>query len=311
MALEGYGASSRIRAALPQMPGGMSKIGTLLLTDPSLPLRLSITELAEQAGTSPATVTRFCRAIGYTGYLALRVGAAAEQGRSSAHETWASDIGRAFHPDDTATEVMHTLVNAHTVALTSTAERLDPDLAGQVADAVAASSHVDIYGIGGSAGMADRAAGAAVPDRDQRPRVERGARRPHQRRPAGRLERRDRLLQHRPHRGDPRDAGPGEVDGCLCGRGDQRPGLPDGPGRRRPPDQPRTRGVPPARRPVGQARAAVRDRPAVPAGGTTGLLADHQPAGRLRRSRRAASTTVPPVDPATDPTLHRKGQTQA
>ena len=87
-ALEGYGASSRIRGALTQMPEGMAKVGTLLLEDPSLPLRLSITELAKRAGTSPATVTRFCRAIGYTGYLALRVGAAAEQGRSSAHETW-------------------------------------------------------------------------------------------------------------------------------------------------------------------------------------------------------------------------------
>ena len=153
-ALEGYGASSRIRGALAQMPGGMAKVGTLLLQDPSLPLRLSITELAERAGTSPATVTRFCRAIGYTGYPALRVGAAADHGRSSAHETWECDIGRAFHPDDTATEMMRTLVNAHTVALMSTSERLDPALVGQVADAIAQSTHVDIYGIGGSAGMA-------------------------------------------------------------------------------------------------------------------------------------------------------------
>src|SRR3954470_5128181 len=153
-ALEGYGASSRIRSALPQMPEGMAKIGTLLLEDPSLPLRLSITELAGRAGTSAATVTRFCRAIGYTGYLALRVGAAAEQGRSSAHETWDADIGRAFHPGDTATEVMRTLVNAHTVALTSTSERLDPPLVARVADAIAQSTHVDIYRLGGSAGMA-------------------------------------------------------------------------------------------------------------------------------------------------------------
>ena len=153
-ALEGYGASSRIRGALALMPEGMAKVGTLLLEDPSLPLRLSITELAKRAGTSPATVTRFCRAIGYTGYLALRVGAAAEQGRSSAHETWESDIGRAFHPGDTATEMMRTLVNAHTVALMSTSERLDPALVGRVADAVAQSTHVDIYGIGGSAGIA-------------------------------------------------------------------------------------------------------------------------------------------------------------
>jgi DNA-binding MurR/RpiR family transcriptional regulator len=153
-ALDGYGASSRIRAALPQLPGAMAKIGTLLLEDPSLPLRLSITELAERAGASPATVTRFCRAIGYAGYPALRVGAAAEQGRSSANETWDADVGRAFHPGDSAPVVMRTLVNAHTVALTSTAEGLDPDVVGRVAEAVARSNHVDIYGIGGSAGMA-------------------------------------------------------------------------------------------------------------------------------------------------------------
>src|SRR5262245_62799794 len=105
-ALEGYGASSRIRGALALMPEGMAKVGTLLLEDPSLPLRLSITELAKRAGTSPATVTRFCRAIGYTGYPALRVGAAAEQGRPSAHETWDSDIGRAFHRDDSRTQAV-------------------------------------------------------------------------------------------------------------------------------------------------------------------------------------------------------------
>src|SRR3954471_4093561 len=153
-ALAGYGAAGRHAAPLPQMPETMAKIGTLLLEDPSLPLRLSITELAERAGTSPATVTRFCRAIDYTGYPGLRVGAAAEQGRLSAAETWEADIGRAFHPGDTATEVMRTLVNAHTVALTSTSDRLDPVLVGRVADAVAESTHVDIYGIGGSAGMA-------------------------------------------------------------------------------------------------------------------------------------------------------------
>src|SRR4051794_15688298 len=153
-ALEGYGASSRIRAALPQMPGAMAKIGTLLLQDPSLPLRLSITELAEQAGTSPPTVTRVCRALGHAGYPALRVGAAAQQGPSSAQETWESDVGRAFHPGDTAPVVMRTLVNAHSVALTSTAERLDPGLVARVAEAIAKSTHIDIYGIGGSAGMA-------------------------------------------------------------------------------------------------------------------------------------------------------------
>ena len=63
------GVRTRIQANVPQMPEAMAKIGTLLLEDPPCRCELSITELAERAGTSPATVTRFCRAIGYTGYL--------------------------------------------------------------------------------------------------------------------------------------------------------------------------------------------------------------------------------------------------
>ena len=297
-ALAGYGASSRIRVALPQMPETMAKIGTLLLEDPSLPLRLSITELAERAGASPATVTRFCRAIDYTGYPALRVGAAAEQGRLSAHETWDSDIGRAFHPGDTATEVMRTLVNAHTVALTSTADRLDPALVGRVADAVAQSSHVDIYGIGGSAGMAVElqarlyriginahawsevhvglTSAARLGDSSVAIAFSN----------TGRTEETIEMLAL------------AKSSGAYRGRGDQRPRLPDGAGRRRPPDQLRAGGVPPARRPVGQARPALRDRPALPHGGPTGLLAHDQPAGGLRSGRRAPSPATSLVDPA-------------
>ena len=152
--LDGFGTSGRIRAGLPGMSTAMAKIGALLLADPALPLQLSITELAQRAGTSPATVTRFCRALGYAGYPTLRVRAAAEQGRSSAQETWAADIGRAFQPDDPAEQVLRTLVNAHTVALATTAERVDTELAARVAAAVARSHHVDIYGIEGSATMA-------------------------------------------------------------------------------------------------------------------------------------------------------------
>ena len=281
----------------------MAKVGTLLLEDPALPLRLSITELAERAGTSPATVTRFCRAIGYTGYLALRVGAAAEQGRSSAHETWDSDIGRAFHPGDTATEMMRTLVNAHTVALTSTSERLDPALVGQVADAVAQSTHVDIYGIGGSAGMAvelqtrlyriginahawgevHAGLASAVLLSDASVAIAFSN--------TGRTEETIEMLAL------------AKSSGAYSVAVTSDPASPDGPGRRRPPDQPRARGVPPARRPVRQARPALRDRPALPPDGPTGLLAYDEPAGGLRSGRRAASPSASRGDPATDPAL--------
>jgi DNA-binding MurR/RpiR family transcriptional regulator len=149
-----FGVTLRIQAALPQMSAAMAKIGTLLLEHPAAALELSITELALRAGTSPATVTRFCRTIGYAGYPPLRVGVATELGSASAHETWRADIGRAFDPADTPAEVIGALVTLHTGALESTAKRLDHVAAERAAVAIGRSAHVDIYGIGGSAVVA-------------------------------------------------------------------------------------------------------------------------------------------------------------
>jgi DNA-binding MurR/RpiR family transcriptional regulator len=148
------GVHSRIQANRTRMSGTMAKLATLLLEEPLAPLEMSITELAARAGTSPATVTRFCRLIGYAGYVPFRVGVAADAGRLRADETWRVDIGKAFGPDDTPAEVLRTLTGSHLVALQATSESIVlPDIV-RVAQAVATRSRVDIYGIGGSAFMA-------------------------------------------------------------------------------------------------------------------------------------------------------------
>lgn len=153
-AVTAAGVVNRIQAKLPDMPAAMAKIGTFLLAQPKAPLELSIMELAEQTGTSPATVTRFCRLLGYSGYVPFRVSIASDFGRSDARESWKADIGRAFGPDDSASDVLSTLVNAHTRSLQETAASMDMALMSKIARRIAMSSHVDIYGIGGSAVMA-------------------------------------------------------------------------------------------------------------------------------------------------------------
>lgn len=148
------GIAMRIQSRLPRMSQAMAKIAKLLLESPDAPLRLSITELAEAAGASPATVTRFCRTIGFSGYAPFRVAVASDVGRELAKERWSEDIGRAFGPDDSSTEVMSTLLAAHTRSLRETAEFLDLERIKQIASRIATCSHVDLYGIGGSATMA-------------------------------------------------------------------------------------------------------------------------------------------------------------
>lgn len=149
------GVVNRIRTRLPEMSGAMVKIAEFLLEHPHAPLDASIGDLAKQTGTSPATITRFCRQIGYQGYAPFRVSIATEVGRVSARDSWKIDIGRAFGPDDSPAEVLSTLMNAHTRSLQETAAMMDLELLKRIAEKIATSSHVDIYGVGGSAMLAE------------------------------------------------------------------------------------------------------------------------------------------------------------
>lgn len=137
----------------------MTKIATLLLDQPAAPLDLSITDLAKKAGTSAATVTRFCRLLGYSGYVPFRVAVAADIGRGSALDSWRADVGRAFGPDDPPQQVLRTLLMSQTMSLQATADGIDLAELSSVAGTIAQCRHLDIYGVGGSGIMADEMAG--------------------------------------------------------------------------------------------------------------------------------------------------------
>jgi len=146
-----FSVLNRIETYQSQMPATMAKIAAVLADDPKAPLSLSITELAERAGTSPASVTRFCRMIGYGGYAQLRVGIAEDVGRGGGQSAWIGNIGRSFGPDDPPDEIRDSLLSTHVSSLQTTAGLLDMDASIRVAQAIVKARHLDIYGVGGSA----------------------------------------------------------------------------------------------------------------------------------------------------------------
>ena len=141
---------NRIRARWAELPAATLRVAQVVLDDPRLVLDLPINELAERAGTSAATVTRFCRQVGYSGYVALRMSIATEVGRTSARPAVA-DIGRAFGPDDAAEDVASALVAGATRSMQQTAESIDLGSLRRLAEAIVGSRHVDLYGVGSSA----------------------------------------------------------------------------------------------------------------------------------------------------------------
>lgn len=148
------GLVARLRAVLPRLSPSMRKVADLLLENPELPLSLSITDLAERAGTSAPTVTRFCRLLGYSGYVPLRVGVAADLGRASSQSDWVSELGRTFDPDESSDTILRSLLASHVGAIQSAADLMDLGAFEQVAAAIATSPHVDLYGIAGSGTVA-------------------------------------------------------------------------------------------------------------------------------------------------------------
>jgi DNA-binding MurR/RpiR family transcriptional regulator len=153
-AAEGVAADGvlvRVRSQLGEFTGALQRVAEQVLTDPAGAARATIVELAERSGTSPATVTRFCRALGFEGYADLRLSIASETGRAARQAGWTVDIGREIQPDDPLERVLHQIMAADSRALADTSALLDLQAVERAADAIAASTRVDIYGISGSA----------------------------------------------------------------------------------------------------------------------------------------------------------------
>jgi DNA-binding MurR/RpiR family transcriptional regulator len=152
-------AASRIRVRLPRMSEAMKKIAALVIDDPAALLELGITDVASRAGTSAATVSRFCRLLGYSGYVQFRVGLASELGRDDAYASWRTDIGREFDPRDPPNQLLRALRGAQERALDQTAELIDLSAVARIAEAIWTCDHLDIYGVVGSAAMASELQG--------------------------------------------------------------------------------------------------------------------------------------------------------
>ncbi|MFE4646722.1 MurR/RpiR family transcriptional regulator, partial [Streptomyces sp. NPDC056730] len=90
-----------LRSALSDLTGARLRVAEVILRIPAVVGRSSITWLAEEARTSPATITRLSTALGFEGFPELRAALAREHGRG-VQAGWEKDIGSAITPDDPA-----------------------------------------------------------------------------------------------------------------------------------------------------------------------------------------------------------------
>ncbi|WP_434451681.1 MurR/RpiR family transcriptional regulator [Lentzea sp. E54] len=142
----------KIRSLLPGLARAEQRVAKVVLENPATVAHRSITEVAEQAGTSETTVTRFCKAIGVGGYPELRIALAADTARSQVRAN--HDMGGDIGPGDDLRQVVGKVAFADARAVEETAEQLDVESLDKVVQAVAGARRVDVYGFGASAFVA-------------------------------------------------------------------------------------------------------------------------------------------------------------
>jgi DNA-binding MurR/RpiR family transcriptional regulator len=149
------GVLARLGSLIPSLRESERKIGEYVLANAGDVVYLSVTDLADRTATSEASVIRFARQLGYTGYAALKISLALELRaaavRLPAELTATSD----------AAGIKRRVLQLSIDSLTDTAQLLDDAALEAAFGALAAARRIEVYGVGRSGAVA-QAAGIAL-----------------------------------------------------------------------------------------------------------------------------------------------------
>lgn len=137
-----------IRGLLPSLRAAERRVASVVLGAPAQAADETIDQLAQRAGTSTATVTRFCKSVGLSGFQQLRMRLATEVGRRAVIK---SEMGTDIGKDDNLATVVSKLSYAGAQAIQDTAAQLDMASLREVIAIIERAARIDIYGAGASA----------------------------------------------------------------------------------------------------------------------------------------------------------------
>ena len=134
---------SSIRSSISNLRNSEKKVAECVLKNPDLAMRCTITDLAEMAAVSEPTVIRFCRNLGLSGYMELRLSLANALPSSKYIVENISD-------QDKFPDIFNKLFNSAKEAFNNTMNNLDLEILELAANALADADRIEFYGVGGS-----------------------------------------------------------------------------------------------------------------------------------------------------------------
>lgn len=139
-----------LRTALPSLRPSEARVAAYVLDEPNAAIDLTITEIASRSDTSVASVARFCRSLGLSGYSEFRRALSASLGREEVAMGRFGVFDGDITPDDSAKSVVAKVAFLETTTIEETAAGLDLVALDAIADAVVHASRIDIYGVAAS-----------------------------------------------------------------------------------------------------------------------------------------------------------------
>lgn len=108
--------------------------------------QMSIHELAVASGTSPSSVVRLCKSLGYSGYKEFCRLLTADISANRQDEIVYEDV----HPGDSLASIAKNVVFSNMYAIESSLQILDIDQLEQAVTAISEADRIDFYGVGAS-----------------------------------------------------------------------------------------------------------------------------------------------------------------
>ena len=122
------------------------RIADWLLSNPGELLPLSIVDLADKCGCSEATIVRFAKRLGFSGYQELKI--------SIAQETNTTSVSTNIAPDDSMEEIYDKVCNDIYCSLERTKMVLNTENLESACKKISQADKIVIFGLGNSASIA-------------------------------------------------------------------------------------------------------------------------------------------------------------
>lgn len=135
-----------IEQRLPALHGASRRVAEAIVRDPWSILGMTIYDVAAAAGVSLPSVTRFCRAVGYTGFRELVQGIAQSLGRLEAKDLETAE--QAADAPNAIPDVVGAVVRQQIEALQITARTIDLEAINEATKVIAKAQRVFVLGHG-------------------------------------------------------------------------------------------------------------------------------------------------------------------